>query len=195
MSTQTFKFSTSSSLHEWLYLFILTNRQELEHAQREFVTRLEKHCDVRIPVKVGYKGGYEDCSICWSQVLGLWFYSEKIEGSRYWNVFGLSDVAPRQNSMLSIVCEINPPIEGLNKKIQGAFARGDNGHIWLVHRGRIGGGKPGIGRRLFLENYQGEVREIAGDRFALIGDIGSTDFVERVKNFVREVKRIKDLVT
>jgi hypothetical protein len=174
-------------------VFILTNRQEIEYAQREFVMRLEKHCDKQIPVKVGYKGGYEECSIRWSQDLGLWFYSEKAE-NRYWNVFGLSEVAPKQNSMLSIVCEINPPIEGLNKKVQGAFARGDDNHVWILHRGRIGGGKPGIGRRLFFENYQGEIREIAGDRFAPIGDISSPDFVERVKNFVREVKRIKDLV-
>ena len=176
-------------------LFILTNRQEIEYEQREFVTRLEKHCDKQIPVKVGWKGDYKDCSIRWSQDLGLWFYSEKIEGSRYWNVFGLSEVAPKQNSMLSIVCEINPPVEGLDKRTQGAFARDEHGHVWLVHRGKIGGGKPGIGRKLFFENYQGEVREIAGDRFAIIGDISSPDFVESVKNFVREVNRIKNLVT
>lgn len=176
-------------------LFILTNRQEIENAQREFVTKLEEHCDRQIPVKVGYRGGYVDCSIRWSQSLSLWFYSEKIEGSRYWNAFGLSEVAPKQNSMLSIVCEINPPVEGLNKRAQGSFARDNNGHVWLVHRGKIGGGKPGIGRRLFFENYQGEVREVAGDKFAIIGKIRSPDFVERVRIFVREVERIKGLVT
>jgi len=175
-------------------MFILTSQQEIEKAQREFITRLEKYCDKRIPVKVGYKGGYEDCVICWSQSLGLWFYSERLE-NRYWNVFGLSETAPRQNSMLSIVCEINPPIKGLNKRVQGVFAQDNNGHIWLLHRGRIGGGKPGIGRKLFSENYQGEVREIAGDRFAVIGDMSSPNFVESVKNFVQEVERIKSLVT
>lgn len=175
-------------------MFILTSQQEIEKSQREFITRLKKYCDKQIPVKVGYKGGYENCSICWSHALGLWFYSEKLQ-NRYWNVFSLSEIPPKQNSMLSIVCEINPPIEGLNKRVQGAFARDNSGHIWLLHRGRIGGGKPGIGRRLFFENYQGEVREIAGDRFAVIGDISSSDFVECVKNFVREVERIKGLVT
>lgn len=102
-------------------------------------------------------------------------------------------MAPRQNSMLPIVCEINPPLEGLDKRVQGAFAC-DNGHIWLLHRGKIGGGKPGIGRKLFFENYLGEVREISNDRFAIIGDINSPDFIERVKNFVQEVERIKGLM-
>jgi len=156
---------------------------------------LEKHCDKQIVVKAGHKGGYRDCSIHWSQDLGLWFHSKKIEGSRYWNIFGLSKVAPKQNSMLSIVCEINPPVEGLDKRTQGAFARDEQGHVWLVHRGKIGGGKPRIGRKLFFENYQGEVREIDGDRFAIIGDLSSPDLVESVKNFVREVDRIKNLVT
>jgi len=176
-------------------LFILIHRHDIENAQRQFVAKLDERCARQIPVKVGYKGGYEECTIRWSsQAVGLWFYSEKIEGSRYWNAFGISEVAPKENSMLSIVCEINPPVEGLNKRAQGAFARDENGHIWLVHRGKIGGGKPGIGRKLFFENYRGEIREIAGERFAVISDIGSLDFVEHVRNFVREVERIKGLV-
>ena len=178
-----------------LKLFILTHRNEIESAQLQFVAKLDQCCDRQIPVKVGYKGGYEACTIRWSQAVGLWFYSEKIEGSRYWNAFGMSEVPPKENSMLSIVCEINPPVEGVNKRAQGAFASDESGRVWLVHRGKIGGGKPGIGRRLFFENYQGEVREIAGDRFAIIGDIGSPDFVEHVRNFIREVERIKSLVT
>lgn len=176
-------------------MFILTHRHEIENAQQRFETKLEERCNRQIPVKVGYKGGYNECVIRWSQLLGLWFYSEKIEASRYWNAFGLSEVAPRENSMLSIVCEINPPLEGLNKRAQGAFCSDNNGHIWLLHRGKIGGGKPGIGRKLFFENYQGETRKIADDKFAVIGDIDSSDFVDQVTDFVREVERIKGLVT
>ena len=176
-------------------LFVLTDQKEIQKAQQEFVSRLSEICDTKIPVKLGYKGGYEDCSIFWSKALGLWFYSRKIAGSRYWNAFGLSQVAPRKNSMLSIICEINPPIRGFDRRVQGAFVQDHEGHIWLVHRGRIGGGRPGIGRRLFFENYQGKVLEIEGDRFAIIGDISSAAFVERVKAFVQEIERIKSLAT
>jgi len=176
-------------------LFILTSRQEIENAQRQFVAKLEERCERQIPVKVGRKGGHKERVIHWSQLLGLWFYSEKREASRYWNIFGLSEAAPRENSMLSIVCEINPPVESLSKRAQGAFMRDNNGHIWLLHRGKIGGGKPGIGRKLFFENYQGETTEITDEKFAIIGDIDSSDFVDQVTNFVREVERIKGLVT
>ena len=177
-----------------LIMLLLTNQQEIKNAQHEFIMRLEEHCDKQIPVKLGYQGGYEECSINWSQALGLWFHSNKIEGSRYWNVFGLSNVAPQQNSMLSIVCEINPPVEGLNRRVQGAFVQDDNDHILLVHRGKIGGGKPGIGRKLFFENYQGKVREINDVKFIVIGDIISPDFINNIKYFVQEVDRIKSLV-
>jgi len=34
----------------------------------------------------------------------------------------------------------------MNRTIAGAFASDDEGNIYLVHRGRIGGGKKGIGR-------------------------------------------------
>jgi hypothetical protein len=187
-----FKFS----LLFWLWVLtlpILTLRNEIENAQRQFVAKLEERCNRQIPAKVGYKGGYEECVIRWSQVLGLWFNSGRIVENRYWNPFGLSEVAPRENSMLSIVCEINPPVEGLNKQAQGAFMRDENGHIWLLHRGKIGGGKPGIGRKLFYENYRGETMETAGERFAVVGDIDSSDFVDHVTSFVREVERIKAL--
>jgi len=176
-----------------LTLPILTLRNEIENAQRQFVAKLEERCNRQIRVKVGYKGGYEECVIRWSPVLCLWFNSGRIVENRYWNPFGLSEAAPRENSMLSIVCEINPPVEGLNKQVQGAFMRDENGHIWLLHRGKIGGGKPGIGRKLFFENYRGETMEIAGEKFAVIGDIDSSDFVDHVTDFVREVERIKAL--
>ena len=176
-----------------MILIVLTNRKEIENAQREMIMSLGRHWDRQIPVKLGFQGGNIACSIYWSQVHGLWFCPGKIEENRYWNAFGLSEDTPRQDSMLSIVCEINPPVKGLNRAVQGAFVRDKNGHIFLLHRGKIGGGRPGIGRKLFFENYEEEVREINGIKFAVIGDITSPDFIKRVQLFVKEVKRIKGL--
>lgn len=176
-------------------MLVLTDRKDIENAELEMITCLGKHWDRQIPVKLGFQGGNIACSIYWSQVHGLWFCPGKIDENRYWNAFGLSEETPRENSMLSIVCEINPPVKGLNRAVQGAFVRDNEGRIFLVHRGGIRGGRPGICRKLFFDNYEGKVREINGVKFAVIGDIISPDLIKRVQFFVSEVKRIKGLVT
>jgi hypothetical protein len=161
---------------------------------------MREKCNKQIPVKIGYQGyqsNHVSRTIYLSESSGLWFYSGlgsaiKGDGNRYWNAFGLSDLAPRQNSMLSIVCEINPPIKGLDKRPQGVFFR-DGEHLWMLHRGRINRSKPGVGRKFFFDNYQGKTRIIDGDNFAVVGDVNSSDFVDKVLEFVREVKRIKSL--
>ena len=176
-------------------LLVLTKKEEIEKAQNEFITTMKTYCDEQIPVKLGHQGDTIECTIYWSNRLGVWFHSRKIEGSRYWNAFGLAEVSPKPDSLLPIICEINPPIEGLNKRVQGAFVRDDNGRILLVHRGRIGGGRPGIGKKLFVEHYQGEKCNIDSDEIAVIGVINANDFPERVSAFVNEINRIKNIAS
>ena len=50
-------------------------------------------------------------------------------------------------------------------------------------------------RRLFFDNFQGDVDQIGGDKFAIVGDMTEPDFVDCVKRFVKEVNRIKKLAT
>lgn len=93
--------------------------------------------------------------------------------------------------MLPIVCEINPPIAGLNRRTQGAFDRVGTGELWLLHRGRIGGGKPGVGRTLFFDNYEGKTESVGGDTFAVVGNVESAGLPNDVKDFVSGVAEIK----
>lgn len=174
-------------------MLVITIQEHIEKAQEGLVSRLAQECRIRIPARLGYRGGYEECAIFWSDRLGLYFYSKELQ-SRYWNAFGLSEERPQENSMMLIICEINPPIKGLDRKVQGAFAQDDKGHTWLLHRGRIGGGRPGIGRRLFFDNFRGEAIRIHGDRFAVVGNMNTQGFVEHLRDFVEEVDRIKALV-
>lgn len=172
-------------------MIILTEKTEIENAQEDLIRRLLMHCTIPISVKLGHKGETIECTINWSPGLGLWFHSRPIQGSRYWNAFGYSENTPLVNSLLPIICEINPPIEGLNKRTQGAFFRDNDEKLILVHRGKIGGGKPGIGRKLFFDNYNGIISIIDKDRLAIIGELSSHNFVEQVTKFVHEVNRIK----
>jgi len=72
-----------------------------------------------------------------------------------------------------------------------------NGGIFVVHRGRIGGGKKGVGKALFDDHYRG-VWAIMEDgsaetMVALIGVLNSPRFVRQVSQFVHKVERMKNI--
>ena len=49
--------------------------------------------------------------------------TREIEGRRYWNGFGIKE--PSEGKGLTIICEINFPIEGIRRDIAAAFAKDD----------------------------------------------------------------------
>lgn len=75
------------------------------------------------------------------------------------------------------------------------LARDEAGKLHLLHRGKIGGGRTGISKKLFWDRYQGETRMVRdGGReteMALVGALDTPDFVEAVAAFIYEVDRIK----
>jgi hypothetical protein len=174
-------------------LAVLERSSAIDHAQSLFARAFESRASDKIRAKVGYHGGHEDHTLFWSDGLGLWYCQRKIEGSRYWNAFGTEK--PREASNASIVCEINFPLKGLNRSVGGVFARDDHGRVFVLHRGNIGGGRPGIGKTLFEEKYQGirpdviDGKEIAS--LAMIGDIESADLGRQVRCFVDTIKAMK----
>lgn len=67
----------------------------------------------------------------------------------------------------------------------------------MLHRGKIGGGRPGIGKSYFTDNFRGDfITAIDGDRetqFCLVGELSSPLFARQVANFIFEIRRIKNL--
>jgi hypothetical protein len=186
-------------------LKLLESQNEIESAQKIFESILEKFSDERIPVKIGFRGGNEEAEVFYSSKLDIWFYfggpiesSGKNKRERYWNVFGIGK--PKQNSNVPIVVEINSPIEGIYRRVGGAFAKDDKGNIFLLHRGKIGGGREGIGPSLFYKYYDGEkdfVKEgekISERELAIVGSLNSADFPEKVKSFIQKVDGIKNKI-
>lgn len=157
------------------------------------IKRLEECCDIKINAKLGHQGGTIPCTINWSSTLGLWFYCQKLEESRYWNAFGYSKIPPKENSTLPIIVEINPPIEGINRSVQGAFMVDAGKNIHVAYRGKIGGGRSGVGRDLFFKNYSGPRKFVNSDKFIIISKLNDADFCQKVTNFVQQVDRIKHL--
>ena len=91
---------------------------------------------------------------------------------------------------MALASEINIPADGLNRAISGAFARDDAGRVWLLHRGKIRGGKA-----LFFAHYNGATVTVQDgdkeDSCALIGAVDDPEIAAHIARFVAAVVRIK----
>lgn len=130
----------------------------------------------------------------YNTTLNVWV-SRHEEYNRYWNGFGIG--RPIDWNSNSIIGEINFPVEGIDRRVAGAFGIDEHGSVFVLHRGKIGGGKKGIGKTYFLNHFIGKsVTASDGNRiseFCLVAELSSVHFVEEVGNFIDEVRRIKML--
>lgn len=102
--------------------------------------------------------------------------------------------------MHNIVVEINPSMEGVNRQVAGVFFRDERGSVFLGHTGRVGGGKPGIGRDAFLSFSNARLTEINapdGKPLAaiLIGEIGAPEFCQKLCSFIKKVAEFKGTIS
>ena len=177
---------------------IIINSDEMiiKEAQEKLINNLESYVDEKVFLTIGFQGETIERTISWSNNLRIWFFSETLKGSRYVNAFGIDK--PKRNAHISNVCEINFPLKGINRRIGAAIAQDDKGSIYIIHRGKIGGGRSGIGKSLFEENYRGKLISVddGGDEktMALIGELNSPNISNEIVNFVYEVNRIKGLL-
>lgn len=144
-------------------------------------------------IEFGYQGGNRRASAVWFKE-NSWWYGNYSAKHHHWNAFGLGN-ALLHRGQRNIVVEINAPEFGINRKVQGAFARDDEDRYCLVHRGRLGGGREGVGSS-FLDWYPGEgKREMKdGDRTTeviLIGWINLETLSAAVRAFVGLAKAYK----
>lgn len=173
---------------------IVTNRQEIIKLHKQFHKRLDKFLTVGVDCWVGYPSGSFDATVMYSPELNIWL-SHAEHDNKFWNGFGVGKPIEGKNN--SLKGEINFPKEGNNRRVAGAFGIEDNGNILVLHRGKIGGGKPGIGKKYFTDNFRGDfVSAIDGDRetrFCLVRELNSLHFPKQVSNFINEIFRVKNL--
>jgi hypothetical protein len=180
-------------LREKNMLIILEDEAAIRRGQRLFAKSLKPFVDEKITVKLGHPGASFRAGVSWSERLGIWFFSRKMSEQRYWNVFGIG--RPAKGTDISITCEINFPVRSIDRKTGGAMARDGAGRLFVVHRGRIGGGRKGIGKTFFENRYRGVWAQVedGGEEttVALVGAPGSPHFARQVSQFVRKIDRIK----
>jgi hypothetical protein len=97
---------------------------------------------------------------------------------------------------VSITCEINPPLEGVDRRVGGIFLKDAVSNYYLAHSRKVGGGRPGISKSRFLEFYteplttvtwpDGELSEVI-----LLGRIGARNLGAKLARYLRAVDEFK----
>lgn len=172
---------------------IITDPIVIKKLQQQFEEQLKKYCKLIIQTKLGHLGKSDATHVFYSETYDFWVCLDKFE-NRYFNAFGLGK--PVTHGNVPMVVEINPPLEGVNRNMGGAFGVDENNQVFLLHRGRIGGGKTGVGKKLFSEKYsESPIRVWDKDKWNdlfVVTILGSDRTVEDIFNFVKETHEIKE---
>lgn len=174
-------------------LKVIEDEKLIARYARQFAGSFKPFMDDKIKVKLGHQGASFAAKVSWSKKLGIWIFSQATRGVRYWNAFGMGK--PQASGNLPITAEINFPWAGIDRKTGAAFARDAWNRVYVIHRGKIGGGKKGIGKSLFEENYRGiwAWMEDGGSlaQVAVIGALGSSRFALQATQFVGKIEKLK----
>jgi hypothetical protein len=174
-------------------LKVIDDQQAIKKFSRQFVKAFKPFIDEQIKVKLGHQGASFPAKVLWSKKLGIWIFSHAIKETRYWNAFGVGK--PREGTLLSITTEINFPWTGIDRKTGGAFAHDYLNNIFVIHRGKIGGGKKGVGKYLFEHNYRGlwSYMEDGNSltQVAVVGSLRSPRFALQIAQFVKKIELMK----
>lgn len=171
-------------------LKVIESELEIAKSQEKFGNSIKKVSNKIINARAGFQGGQEEGVMHWSDKLGMWFQSRKIEDSRYWNGFGLEE--PEEGKGYTIISEINFPIKGIKRTVGALFAKDENNEVYILHRGKLGGN---FSKKYFEEKYKGDWTLVQdGDQetnMVLIGKLNDPKLPYKVRDFVLEVNRIK----
>ena len=174
-------------------LKVIADQPAIKKYAGQFNKKFKPFIDEEIKVKLGHQGAGFPAKVLWSKNLGIWKFSRAVKEVRYWNAFGVGK--PGASSVLSIASEINFPWAQIDRKTGGAFAEDAWGNVFVIHRGKIGGGKKGVGKSLFEHNYRGVWSFMEdGDsisQVAVIGALNSPRFALQAAQFVKKIEILK----
>jgi hypothetical protein len=117
-------------------LRIITDRDRITSLQSEFEGILQNAAEKHGQITMGYQGGHEPIKASWNSKLGIWWSTHKSQ-NRFWNAFGVEEPKWDQpKAANNVICEINIPYVGVNRRVAGAFLEDDDGQIYLAHSGK-----------------------------------------------------------
>ena len=172
---------------------IVTDENEIKTYQERLQAIFSSKEYEPIECIAGFSGGSVKITALWSNHLRMWiaFRVSTLKTPKYWTAFGLEK--PKAQSTVQITAEINFSLTG-SGQIQGAFVKNEKGEIFIGHRGRFGD-KRRVSPSDFLEKIKNQFQVVTvnnGKKIALVGKLEDHDLPERVRDFIREVSRMKE---
>lgn len=181
-------------------LRVIDDGNRITKHQDALAGRLREAGDLRSG-RWGYRGGTGGDKMYWFPDDGFWWaYQKPVEGtgSRRWNAFGLTEPAGGMVSH-NITCEINIPRSNGTWRVAGAFVEDDNGEVYVVHSGKIGGGREGIGMKAFAKHFAYPRQLVSAERngapkdVVMVSALDESELIQNLARFVKEVRRIKEI--
>src|SRR5687768_5184918 len=124
----------------------IINNARVTKLNNNFKSALKKFKSGTVTTQIGYKGNSWLHEVEYSNELGIWWtFRIANNKKRYWNAFGIG----KPDRQTNIITEINYPIEGIDFRVAACWGEDAIGGIYLLHSGKIGGGKKEIGMTTF----------------------------------------------
>ncbi|MDR2891528.1 MAG: hypothetical protein LBV80_00335 [Deltaproteobacteria bacterium] len=184
-------------------LNILHDAQEIETQVATLLSFVQAG-ESRSNRDIGFKGGYITVPTFYHAESDLWIaYERQPKGhngtkvAKHWFGYGLGD--PNDKKSMSPICEINIPIGRSTAWVAGALAKDSSGDVFLVHTGKFGGGKPGVGQKTFWQYYSDDdPKDFAlytgnqqPKQMVLIGNVASPEIMSFIADLVTTVQAFK----
>lgn len=174
----------------------LTDAREVQATFNSLRRTVTRGCK-RITRFIGWQGGGRHFPVHWNPRLAMWSVFDRTRnGKRFLCFFGFKD--PTRIKHLTIVCEVNMPCRSFDRRTAGVFARDSAGRLYLAHTGKVGGGRPGVGKTSFVAALGGEQMEPVTwpdgkeTEVFIIGRVDGDRVPEQIRDFVVQVKEFKD---
>lgn len=178
---------------------VLEDRKEVASVRKALRRLVAAGSSKPRTMTLGHQGNTWEGSMYYIPALDMWTVFDDGENeSELWNTYGIGN--PLNGGSRDMVCHLSVPIEGINRRIGAVYARSrKDGKTYILHRGKIGGGREGVGKSAFFAHYKGKIATATdGDRttdFAVVGCIDAPNFLRGVRKFVSDVKDIKEKAT
>lgn len=172
----------------------IKDAEKISLAQAAFEQKVRASATRSGLIALGYQGGGREVMLHFLERLNFWVGNAD-SGNRYWNALGIGDPFVDDHP---IIAEINPPKSGIDRRISGLFCRDRNGRVHLAHRGRVGGGRKGIGKNAFLAWYPRPLDSVDDDgrrdRVIVIGALDDNSLLAELAAFTKSVAIFKNKV-